>query len=263
MPLNTVWIPSSVTQARYNIPGELMYGNGRAVWLPATISQASDDGSSTYALDWDASVKVKANDSDVLPRGQSENTSPDDLVQLECPNEGSVIFALGERFRKAQLVVKLSRNFVYINPVNRMYREHGSHKNSMTEMYNDGSNSGLNIYSIAEEAHRIVSETLINQTVILRGCSGSGKTELSKYMLQYFLFAEAPRRDPATTENPTYVSLGHAANPFLYDTTRIAKGVAASSLIMDAFGSSPTEKSPMSSRLVRNTKLQYNMSKTI
>jgi myosin heavy subunit len=263
MPLDSVWIPSGVTQARYNIPGELMYGNGRAVWLPATLSQPAEDGSSTYSLDWDASVKVKANDSDVLPRGLSDNTSPDDLVQLECPNEGSIMYALGERFRKTQLVMKLSRNFVYLNPVNRLLREQGSHKNSMADMYNDGSSDELSMYSIAEEAHRVVSESLTNQTVILRGCSGSGKTELSKHIIQYLLFVEAPRRDPATTENATYVSLGHAANPLLYDSTHVARGTAASTLIMDAFGSAPTEKSPSSSRLVRNTKFQYNMSKWV
>jgi myosin heavy subunit len=121
--------------------------------------------------------------------------------------------------------------------------------------------SSPDIFSVAEEIRKTVSENLMNLSVLFRGSSGSGKTELSKYTLQYLLYAHSPRHDKGVTENPTYIPLGHSFNPILASNScEISKSAMAGSLLLDAFGTAPTEKNPTSSRLIRVTKLQYDLS---
>jgi len=260
---SAAWIPASSTQARYNVPGELMYGNGRAVWLPVTLSSMEDADNAIFVLEWDPSVKVKVKLNDAIPRDPMGESSVDDIVQLQYPNEGSILSTLGEHFRSAHLVMRLGRYFVCVNPVNRVSREQGSHRNSTADMSNrcNDNSSSLDVYAIAEEAKKTVSESLMDQTIILRGCSGSGKTELSKRIIQYLLFVENPRRDGQSTSIPAYEPLGHAMNPYLVTSpeSRVSQALVAASLVMDAFGSAPTERCPTSSRLIRTTRLAYNM----
>jgi myosin heavy subunit len=259
------WVPASLTQARYSIPGELMYGNGRAVWIPVIVKSVESNGSANVVLEWDGSVKINAKFKDIQSRSSVE-AMPDDLIQLEYPNEGSILYLLGDHFRHAHFICRLGRSFIWINPMYRNVHEVGCHCNSLPMMAGrlNATSPSPDIYSIAEEARKIVSENLTNLSVLFRGASGSGKTELSKYTLQYLLYAQSPRHDKTVTENQSYIPLGHGFNPLLTSPScEISKSVSAGILVMDAFGSSPTEKNPTSSRLMRISRLQYDLSKPL
>jgi myosin heavy subunit len=257
------WVPASLTQARYSIPGELMYGNGRAVWIPVVVKSVESNGSANVVLEWDGSVKINAKFKDIQPRSVVESM-PDDLIQLEYPNEGSILYLLGDHFRHAQFLCRLGRSFIWINPMYRNVHEIGCHSNSLPMMTGrlNSTSSSSDIFSIAEEARKVVSENLTNLSVIFRGASGSGKTELSKFSLQYLLYAQSPRHDKTITETMSYIPLGHGFNPLLISNScEVSKSTMAGILVMDAFGSSPTEKNPTSSRLMRISRLQYDLSK--
>lgn len=258
-----IWVPASLTQARYAIPGDLLYGNGRAVWLPVIVRGVESNGSVNVVLEWDGSVKLNVKFKDVQPRSSTDIITPDDLIQLEYPNEASILYLIGDHFRRANFLCRLGRAFIWINPLYRNVHEHGCNINSVENMINRmNSTSPPDIFSIAEEARKTVSDNLQNLSIIFRGCSGSGKTELTKYILQYLLFTNKPRIDRARTETSNYIPLGHGMNPiFQSNGCEISKSISAGALIFDAFGSSPTEKNPTSSRLLRITRLQYDLSK--
>lgn len=260
-----VWVPSSLTQARYVIPGELLYGNGRAVWLPVIVRGVESNGSANVVLEWDGSVKLNVKSKDIQPRSSTDIITPDDLIQLEYPNEASILYLIGDHFRRANFLCRLGRTFIWINPLYRNVHEHGCNINSIESMTaRMNSISQPDMYSIAEEARKTVSDNLQNLSVIFRGCSGSGKTELTKYILQYLLFVNKPRTDRAQNQTSNYIPIGHGMNPILVPNgCDISKSIIAGSLIFDAFGSAPTEKNPTSSRLLRITKLQYDLSKLI
>jgi myosin heavy subunit len=255
------WVPASLTQARYALPGDLMYGNGRPVWLPVTVQNLETNGSFTLTLDWDGSVKLTAKPKDVLPR-EVLGMQPSDLLQLSYPNEGSILHLIGDHFRRAKFLCKLGSSFIWINPLYRQSRELSVHRNAISDMATR-QQVVFDMYSVAAEASKIVSEGLLNLTVILRGSSGSGKTELSKYIIQYLFYINSPVGNArAVNESPDYERLGHARNPLLFTSQEdnIAKGISAAILLLDAFGGAPTEKNISSSRAIRVSKVAYNMS---
>jgi myosin heavy subunit len=257
------WIPATSTQARYTIPSELMYGSSRAAYLPVVIKKLEGSDSVIATLEWDTKVEIKCKSALAIPRDEAECSS--DFSKLKHHNDGAILHGLGEFYRNLKFSAKIGKYFLCVNPGHRVVDEVGYHHNTASDMipYIHGElNAPVGVYSAADAAYRKVSEGLLNQTIVLRGCSGSGKTEVSKHILQYLLFAEAPQRSSKSTNYSTYTPLGHAHNPFVdLARTPLSKSGIAGSAVLDIFGCAPSGRNPNSSRVIRQTKLAYNLGK--
>jgi myosin heavy subunit len=254
------WIPATSTQARYNIPGELMYGNGKAAWLPVTVSQLESDGiNALFTLEWDNSIKIKAKIKDCLAR--HDDQIQDDLTLLQMPNEASILYNLGNRFRDGHNVTSFGRYFISVNPCHSLIRKNGMYQNSVSNMHAlFSSEPSVNMFSIAVKSRNTIVDRLLNQTVIMRGCSGSGKTESTKEILQYLLYCDNPRRDGPSNQSDNYQALGHAQNPLIINNScNISKAVSSIVSIFDYFGSASTDKNLNSSRLLKCIRLLYKI----
>jgi len=254
------WVPATSTQARYNIPSELKYGSNRAAWLPVVIKKIEANDQLLSTLEWDTNLDIKCKAILVHPRDNAECSL--DLSKLKHHNDGAIIHSLGNFYGNMKFSAKISKYFLCINPGNSLVNSVGHHHNAAADMlpyFNGDSEASLSVYSVADVAYRKVSETLLNQTIVLRGCSGSGKTETSKHILQYLLFAENPQKGMKSVDHPTYTPLGHAHNPLLVaSSSAISKAMAAGSAVLDIFGSAPSGRNPTSSRVLRQTKVAYD-----
>ena len=87
---------------------------------------------------------------------------------------------------------------------------------------------------------------------------------MSKHVLQYLLYAENPVKVTKSVDHSVYTPLGHARNPFI-DVSRsaISKAVLAGSAVLDNFGCAPSGRNPNSSRILRQTKLTYDLSEYV
>ena len=260
---SSAWIPASCTQARYQVPGELMFGNGKPVWLPVSVVSFEADGKSAiFSMEWDSSIKIKAPLKDSVLREKDEIT--DDLSKLKSVNEAAVINQLCQRFVSNAFATAIGRtSYVALNPIHRVVRHLGGHRNDTAEIYSylDRNTRLPSIYHAADKAYRTVVEDLSSQTIILRGCCGSGKTETLKHIAQYLLVADAPSRVNREHEFPTYEPLGTVHNPILTTDTPVSKGVAAWLAVLDFFGSAQTEKNENSSRHTKLLKFNYGSGK--
>jgi myosin heavy subunit len=243
-----------------------MYGNGRAVWLPVSVAGVESNGSVNVILEWDNSVKLNVKSKDIQLRSGVE-FAVDDLIQLEYPNDASILHSIGDHFRRASFLCRLGRSFLWINPLYRNIKEIGYHQNFAGQMSRSNSStpSHLDMYTLAEEVRKIVSDNLASVSVIFRGISGSGKTELSKYIIQYLMFrsSNSTKSEKNATEISNYLPLGHASNPILTTATNgLSRAILGGIFLLDTFGSAPTEKNPTASRLLRVTRFQYDLSKS-
>jgi len=260
-PGDLAWIPATSTQARYTIPSELMYGSNRAAWLPVVVKKLEANDQLVGTLEWDTKVDIKCKANLVHPRDSVESCL--DLSKLKFHNEGAINFCLGKLYGDMTFSAKIAKYFVNINPGHRLIAEVGHHHNAAADMmphFAGDPTAPSSIYTAADTAYRKVSEGLLNQTIVMRGCSGSGKTELSKHIVQYLLFAENPSKSPKSADNTTYTPLGHANNPFI-DLARspVSKAVTAGVAVLDIFGGAPSGRNPTSSRVIRQTKLNYDL----
>lgn len=255
------WIPATSTQARYTIPSELKYGSCRAAWLPVVIKKIEANDQLLSTLEWDSNLDIKCKAVLVHPRDSAECSL--DLSKLKHHNDGAIIHALGIFYGDMKFTAKIGKYFLCINPGHRLVSSVGCHHNAASDMlpyFNGDSEVSPSVYSVADTAYRKVSEGLLNQTIVLRGCSGSGKTEASKHILQYLLFAENPQKGAKSVDHATYTPLGHAHNPLVaMSSSSVSKAMAAGSAVLDIFGCAPSGRNPNSSRVIRQTKVAYNL----
>ena len=257
------WVPATSTQAKFSIPPELHFGSNRPAWLPVVIKRVEGE-SVVGTLEWEKAVDVKCKASQALRRDGNEQVHVD-LSKLRYHNDAEVVHALGILFRDSKFISKVGKHFLLMNPGHKLINEVGHHHNSASDMlpyFNGEVGLPLSIYSIADIAYRRVSENLLNQTIITRGCSGSGKTEAAKHIIQYLIFAENPQKNLKSVDGPTYTPLGHAENPLIdMSKTRISRAVSAGITILDIFGSASSTRSPNSSRIIRNFSFSYSLGK--
>ena len=246
---SAAWIPASCTQARYVFPSELMFGNGKPSWLPVYVVSFEADGKSAiFTLEWDPSIKIKTLLKDAYPRQRDENC--ENLAALKYVNEGAVVQNLATRFVDNEFVTCIGRSvYVSVNPNHRLVRSSGGYRNDTSTIYAylDRLKRTPHIYHAAESLHRSVVEDMRSQTAVIRGMSGSGKTEALKHVVQFMVNVDV-HRHVQETELPTYEPLGTHLNPFLCNGTPISKGVAAWLAVLEFFGTAQTEKNEQSSR---------------
>ncbi|XP_013411638.1 unconventional myosin-Va-like [Lingula anatina] len=148
-----------------------------------------------------------------------------DLTSLSYLHEPAVLYNLQVRFcDRNDIYTYCGIVLVAINP----YEELDIYGNDIIQAYH-GQDMGAmdpHIYAVAEEAFKRMVQFDQNQSVIVSGESGAGKTVSAKYAMRYF----------------AAVGGSHT------DETQVEKKVLASNPIMEAIGNAKTTRNDNSSR---------------
>uniref|UniRef100_A0A6Q2Z0L4 Methyl-CpG binding domain protein 3b n=1 Tax=Esox lucius TaxID=8010 RepID=A0A6Q2Z0L4_ESOLU len=209
--LNTVWVPD---------PDE--------VWVSAKLLQDYSPG--------DKNVLLQINDGrEVLypvasPAGLPPLGNPDilegenDLTALSFLHEPAVLHNLRVRFLDySSIYTYCGIVLVALNPYDQLpiYGE------EVIDAYSgqDMADMEPHIFSVAEEAYRTMTREEKNQSIIISGESGAGKTVSAKFTMRYFAV------------------VGGAAQQ-----TSVEERVLASNPIMESFGNAKTTRNNNSSR---------------
>ena len=123
---------------------------------------------------------------------------------------------------------------VAINP----YEQLPIYGNEMIQAYNgrDVQNMDPHIFAVAEEAFQKMVQFELNQSIIVSGESGAGKTVSAKYAMRYF------------------ANVGGSAS----EETQVEKKVLASNPIMESFGNAKTTRNDNSSRFGKFIQIDFN-----
>ncbi|KAJ4972925.1 hypothetical protein NE237_006099 [Protea cynaroides] len=105
----------------------------------------------------------------------------DDLMQLSYLNEPSVLYNLQYRYSQDMIYTKAGPVLVAINP----FKEVPLYGNDYIEAYKRRSMESPHVYAIADTAIREMIRDEVNQSIIISGESGAGKTETAKIAMQY------------------------------------------------------------------------------
>lgn len=107
----------------------------------------------------------------------------EDMARLSHLNEPSVLHNLRYRFDKNIIYTYSGLFLVAINP----YKELGLYSSQMVEKYKGKRREDIepHVFTIADTAYRQMLQTGINQSMLVTGESGAGKTENTKKIIQY------------------------------------------------------------------------------
>ncbi|KAG0457499.1 hypothetical protein HPP92_022656 [Vanilla planifolia] len=124
-------------------------------------------------------LKVKTES--LLPANPEILDGVDDLMQLSYLNEPSVLYNLQYRYIQDMIYTKAGPVLVAINP----FKEVPLYGNDHIEAYRNKSVDSPHVYAIADTAIHEMIRDEVNQSIIISGESGAGKTETAKIAMQY------------------------------------------------------------------------------
>ncbi|CAH9071085.1 unnamed protein product [Cuscuta europaea] len=123
--------------------------------------------------------KVKAEN--LLPANPDILDGVDDLMQLSYLNEPSVLYNLQYRYCRDMIYSKAGPVLVAINP----FKSVPLYGNDYIEAYQRKSSDSPHVYAITDTAIKEMIRDEVNQSIIISGESGAGKTETAKIAMQY------------------------------------------------------------------------------
>lgn len=168
----------------------------------------------------------------------------DDMAELTHLNEASVVHNLHMRYQ-ADLIYTYSGLFlVTVNP----YCPLPIYTNEYMRMYKGRSREDTkpHIYAMADEAFRNLVEEGENQSILVTGESGAGKTENTKKVIQYLAAV-------ATSDSPAAKSGGR-------QFSNLSQQILRANPILEAFGNAQTVRNNNSSRFGKFIRIEFTRS---
>ncbi|GAB7354758.1 hypothetical protein MBLNU459_g5162t3 [Dothideomycetes sp. NU459] len=165
----------------------------------------------------------------------------DDMAELTHLNEASVVHNLAMRYQ-AELIYTYSGLFlVTVNP----YCPLPIYGRDYINMYKGRSREDTkpHIFAMADEAFRNLVDEGANQSILVTGESGAGKTENTKKVIQYLAAV-------ATSDTPRAKSGGR-------QITNLSEQILRANPILEAFGNAQTVRNNNSSRFGKFIRIEF------
>ncbi|KAK7343306.1 hypothetical protein VNO77_11954 [Canavalia gladiata] len=124
---------------------------------------------------------LKVKEESLVPANPDILDGVDDLMQLSYLNEPSVLYNLQYRYNQNMIYTKAGPVLVAINP----FKKVPLYGNDYIEAYKCKAIESPHVYAITDTAIREMMRDEVNQSIIISGESGAGKTETAKIAMQY------------------------------------------------------------------------------
>ncbi|KAF2086888.1 hypothetical protein K490DRAFT_66203 [Saccharata proteae CBS 121410] len=169
----------------------------------------------------------------------------DDLTNLSHLNEPAVLQAIKLRYAQKEIYTYSGIVLIATNPFARV---DSLYVPGMVQVYAGKSRSSQapHLFAIAEEAFADMLRDNRNQTIVVSGESGAGKTVSAKYIMRYFATREAPG-------HPGKRMKGRADA-----MSETEEQILATNPIMEAFGNAKTTRNDNSSRFGKYIEILFD-----
>lgn len=208
------------------------------IWEGAILLDNYNSEKKTLELRTDDSKQTKIieikNDTDLPPlRNPDILLGENNLTSLSFLHEPAVLYNLQIRFQRHCIYTYCGIVLVAFNP----YNELPIYGNDTIWAYRGQAMGDLepHIFAVAEEAYTKLERESHDQSIIVSGESGAGKTVSAKYAMRYF------------------ATVGGSSTE-----TQVEKKVLSSSPIMEAIGNAKTTRNDNSSRFGKFIEIQFN-----
>ncbi|XP_038690789.1 myosin-2-like isoform X2 [Tripterygium wilfordii] len=168
---------------------------------------------------------------ELLPANPDILEGVDDLMQLSYLNEPSVLQNLHFRYSQEMIYSKAGPLLIAVNP----FKEVNIYEHDFVTAYRRKVMDSPHIYAIADTAYDAMMRDEVNQSIIISGESGAGKTETAKFAMQYL------------------AALGGGSGGIEYE-------ILQTNLILEAFGNAKTSRNDNSSRFGKLIEIHFSTS---
>uniref|UniRef100_A0A665WLR1 Myosin-7 n=1 Tax=Echeneis naucrates TaxID=173247 RepID=A0A665WLR1_ECHNA len=184
---------------------------------------------------------VTVKDSEILPQNPPKFDKIEDMAMLTFLHEPAVLFNLKERYAAWMIYTYSGLFCVTVNP----YKWLPVYNQEVVLAYRGKKRSEAppHIFSISDNAYQYMLSDRENQSILITGESGAGKTVNTKRVIQYFasIAAGSVKKDPNAKDKGTLEDQIIQANPAL-----------------EAFGNAKTIRNDNSSRFGKFIRIHFD-----
>ncbi|KAF3760213.1 hypothetical protein M406DRAFT_85656 [Cryphonectria parasitica EP155] len=226
-------------------------------WVASEVTKKQVDGDKvvlTFQLENGEVKEVKLTLA-ALESGNDESLPPlmnptmleasDDLTNLSHLNEPAVLQAIRLRYVQKEIYTYSGIVLIATNPFARV---DSLYVPGMVQVYagKQRATQAPHLFAIAEEAFADMIRDSKNQTIVVSGESGAGKTVSAKYIMRYFATRESP-------DNP-----GAKSKKGAEAMSETEEQILATNPIMEAFGNAKTTRNDNSSRFGKYIEIMFD-----
>ncbi|XP_067859326.1 myosin-11-like isoform X3 [Heptranchias perlo] len=226
----------------------------KLVWVPsdrngfeaASIKEEKGDEALVELVE--NGKKVTVNKDDIQKMNPPKFSKVEDMAELTCLNEASVLHNLRERYYSGLIYTYSGLFCVVVNP----YKMLPIYTEKIVEMYKGKKRHEMppHIYAIADSAYRSMLQDREDQSILCTGESGAGKTENTKKVIQYLAVVASShksKKDASAIQDPS----------FAYG--ELEKQLLQANPILEAFGNAKTVKNDNSSRFGKFIRINFDV----
>ncbi|CAI5757143.1 unnamed protein product [Candida verbasci] len=183
---------------------------------------------------------------DVQFRNPLGMDASEDLTSLSFLNEASILHSIKVRFQQLNIYTYSGIVLIATNPfqsVDSLYSP------DMVQAYSGKAKGELepHLFAIAEDAYASMKSNGENQTIIVSGESGAGKTVSAKFIMRYFASVEE--------ESELEQNLGTSHKS---DMSEVETQILATNPILESFGNAKTTRNDNSSRFGKYLEILFD-----
>ncbi|XP_029360385.1 myosin-10 [Echeneis naucrates] len=246
---------SPTSNSMFSAASQADWAAKRLVWVP---SEKHGFESASIREERGDEVEVELTDSQrklTLSREEVQRMNPprfskvEDMADLTCLNEASVLHNLRERYYSGLIYTYSGLFCVVVNP----YKNLPIYTESIVEMYRGKKRHEMppHIYAISEAAYRSMLQDREDQSILCTGESGAGKTENTKKVIQYLAHVASSHKSGTLGRNK------EALQSIEYG--ELERQLLQANPILEAFGNAKTVKNDNSSRFGKFIRINFDV----
>ncbi|KAI3361078.1 hypothetical protein L3Q82_013279 [Scortum barcoo] len=258
---------SPTSNAVFSAASQADWAAKRLVWVP---SEKHGFESASIREERGDEVEVELTDSQrriTLSREEVQRMNPprfskvEDMADLTCLNEASVLHNLRERYYSGLIYTYSGLFCVVVNP----YKNLPIYTESIVEMYRGKKRHEMppHIYAISEAAYRSMLQDREDQSILCTGESGAGKTENTKKVIQYLAHVASSHKGGTPGRNKEVIQMDGSRSltrgSTLVNRGELERQLLQANPILEAFGNAKTVKNDNSSRFGKFIRINFDV----
>ncbi|XP_029431983.1 myosin-11 isoform X2 [Rhinatrema bivittatum] len=218
----------------------------KLVWVPSekqgfeAASIKEEKGDEVLVELAENGKKLTFSKDDIQKMNPPKFSKVEDMAELTCLNEASVLHNLRERYFSGLIYTYSGLFCVVVNP----YKMLPIYSEKIVDMYKGKKRHEMppHIYAIADTAYRSMLQDREDQSILCTGESGAGKTENTKKVIQYL----------------AVIASSHKGKKDTSITGELEKQLLQANPILEAFGNAKTVKNDNSSRFGKFIRINFD-----
>ncbi|KAH0538611.1 hypothetical protein FGG08_004812 [Glutinoglossum americanum] len=215
-------------------------------WIASEVESKTIHGDKTKTIETTVTALRDPNNNSLPPlMNPTMLEASDDLTNLSHLNEPAVLHAIKLRYSQKEIYTYSGIVLIATNPFARV---ESLYVPGMVQAYagKQRSTQAPHLFAIAEESFADMLRDNKNQTIVVSGESGAGKTVSAKYIMRYFATRESPNQPGKRTKGRADAM------------SATEEAILATNPIMEAFGNAKTTRNDNSSRFGKYIEIMFD-----